>query len=348
MGVRWRWTDGAGGAPASALNAIEVWGDEESLQAAWSAIVGGPLPSPGHIRWSPLPGPDDGLAMRASESLLLLFPHGGAALRANQDAALRTQLGNPWDDASSGLIATAVRSRFPEARSLAEACALDSLSHTAGARSVDALLRQHELWHTASAELDELRPDAAHDHALRHLLTPPLVVVGGPANAGKSTLVNTLAGRDVSVVDERAGTTRDHVGVAVEVDGLRVVLVDLPGTRGGADRVEQAAALLAERVVERASLFLLAHAPGQSPSIPPPSLRADSCVVRVLLQSDRASESDRESTPVAVSARTGDRMADLAVMIRSRLVPDEVLLSSRPWRFHPALTSGAGRSVTAP
>ncbi len=61
----------------------------------------------------------------------------------------------------------------------------------------------------------------------------------GPVNAGKSTLLNAIAGRDVAIVSTEAGTTRDLIEVAVDVGGFKVTFVDGAGLREAEGLVEQ-------------------------------------------------------------------------------------------------------------
>lgn len=66
------------------------------------------------------------------------------------------------------------------------------------------------------------------------------VVIAGPPNSGKSTLINRLAGRDVSIVSSFAGTTRDRIEVPVVRSGVAYVLTDTAGLRGeAADEIEK-------------------------------------------------------------------------------------------------------------
>ena len=57
-----------------------------------------------------------------------------------------------------------------------------------------------------------------------------VVIVGAP-NAGKSSLLNALARRDVAIVTDEPGTTRDLVQVALDLDGVKVVVTDTAGIR---------------------------------------------------------------------------------------------------------------------
>ncbi len=64
------------------------------------------------------------------------------------------------------------------------------------------------------------------------------VVLLGAPNAGKSTLLNALARRDVAIVSDIAGTTRDTLDVALDLGGIPVVLTDTAGLRDGGDAIE--------------------------------------------------------------------------------------------------------------
>ena len=62
------------------------------------------------------------------------------------------------------------------------------------------------------------------------------VVLAGPPNAGKSSLLNALARRDAAIVSEEAGTTRDVIEVRLDLDGLPVIVSDTAGIREAAGR----------------------------------------------------------------------------------------------------------------
>ena len=65
------------------------------------------------------------------------------------------------------------------------------------------------------------------------------VVIAGRPNAGKSSLMNALARRDVAIVSDEAGTTRDVIEVKLDLDGLAVVVLDTAGLRRAQNKVEQ-------------------------------------------------------------------------------------------------------------
>lgn len=82
------------------------------------------------------------------------------------------------------------------------------------------------------------------------------VVITGPPNAGKSSLLNALAKRDVAIVTDIAGTTRDLVEVRLDIEGVEVLLVDTAGVRPTSDPVEQMGVEKALRAVSDADLVL--------------------------------------------------------------------------------------------
>jgi len=82
------------------------------------------------------------------------------------------------------------------------------------------------------------------------------VVIAGPPNVGKSTLMNALARRDVAIVSEIPGTTRDPIEVHLELRGLPVTLVDTAGIREADDPIEVEGVARARRRAAEADLIL--------------------------------------------------------------------------------------------
>jgi len=78
------------------------------------------------------------------------------------------------------------------------------------------------------------------------------VALVGPPNVGKSTLLNALAGRDVALTSEVAGTTRDVIEVRLDLDGLPLTLLDTAGLREAGEAGEVVEALGIERARSRA------------------------------------------------------------------------------------------------
>ncbi len=77
------------------------------------------------------------------------------------------------------------------------------------------------------------------------------VAILGAPNAGKSTLLNALAGREAAITSEIAGTTRDIIEVRMDMDGLAVTLLDTAGLRDSEDKIEQ---IGISRAIRRAQL----------------------------------------------------------------------------------------------
>lgn len=83
-----------------------------------------------------------------------------------------------------------------------------------------------------------------------------IALVGRP-NAGKSSLLNALAGRDAAIVDGRPGTTRDVVAATVEIDGVAATVYDTAGLRDGGSKVEREGMRRARRRQEEADVVVL-------------------------------------------------------------------------------------------
>jgi tRNA modification GTPase len=82
-------------------------------------------------------------------------------------------------------------------------------------------------------------------------------VIVGPPNAGKSSLLNALAGSDRAIVTEVAGTTRDLLQETIRSDGVELTLVDTAGLREGGDAIEREGMRRAHAELERADLALV-------------------------------------------------------------------------------------------
>ena len=82
------------------------------------------------------------------------------------------------------------------------------------------------------------------------------VVIAGPPNAGKSTLLNALIRRDAAIVSAVAGTTRDPIEVYLDLDGCPVMLIDTAGLRESADTVERIGIFRARERAAGADLVL--------------------------------------------------------------------------------------------
>ncbi len=99
------------------------------------------------------------------------------------------------------------------------------------------------------ASLEALITGATRGAALRDGLS---VAIAGPPNAGKSSLLNRLAGHDAAIVTDIPGTTRDALRERLSLDGVPIDVVDTAGLRAAADPVEREGVRRAQRELGRA------------------------------------------------------------------------------------------------
>lgn len=264
-------------------------------------------------------GVDRGLVARVGQSVAWLMPHGGIGVVRAIGAELTRR----------GLRATSrvdPRLAYPEAIDEHEARMLAALSGATSPMAIELLLDQPRRWRQPGAVSDPVR-----DELLHRLLEPPLVMAVGASNIGKSTLLNALAGRGVSIVADEAGTTRDHVGVLLDLGGLWVRFIDTPGVRAGLDPVrdsaEMEAAAAARKLVGDAELVLSCG----DPAHPPLDVETRGVVLCVCLRSDLGNESWTSDCRVSVQRREG--LEALVSQAREALVPAWALSHAGPWRF---------------
>lgn len=107
---------------------------------------------------------------------------------------------------------------------------------------------------TALRALIQLRDDAERGRKLRDGLHAVLI---GPPNAGKSSLLNALAGSERAIVTDIAGTTRDTLRETIRIDGLELTLVDTAGLRDGGDAIEREGMRRAREEMQRTDLAIV-------------------------------------------------------------------------------------------
>ena len=83
------------------------------------------------------------------------------------------------------------------------------------------------------------------------------IAIVGPTNAGKSSLLNNLSNREVAIVSEIAGTTRDVVEIHLNIDGYPVIISDTAGIRDSKDEIEKKGIKLSLKKAENADLKLV-------------------------------------------------------------------------------------------
>ncbi|AQA00937.1 tRNA uridine-5-carboxymethylaminomethyl(34) synthesis GTPase MnmE [Sphingopyxis sp. QXT-31] len=139
------------------------------------------------------------------------------------------------------------------------------------------------------------------------------VVIAGPPNAGKSTLINAIAKRELAIVSSVAGTTRDVIETALALDGIAMRFSDTAGLRAeSGDAIEMIGIDRAKAAVEVADILLWLGPPKEVPE----HRRA----ILVAAQTDRwkgdaAAEAEAARCDLTLSAATGEGMDKLHRMI---------------------------------
>lgn len=134
------------------------------------------------------------------------------------------------------------------------------------------------------------------------------VVIAGPPNAGKSSLLNALAQRDAAITSALPGTTRDLIEAPTAIGGMPFLLVDTAGLRDDADEVERIGVERARASVAAADIVLWLGEPTEMPEGPATILVRSKC--------DLADSASGDG--LRVSALTGQGLSELAAALAAR------------------------------
>ena len=336
-----------------AVGIVQVSGDAGAVLALLGQLTGqhdtDNWPT-GRLRLCDFAGIDEGLAGMISPTTAQLMPHGGPRVMQKLVDWLREQGVIPETEVDAV-------ARYPEAASPIEADMLHAIATAASPAAIDRLAAQPALWRRWFA--GDQKPPPPNQDSLRHLLTPPTVVVVGRPNVGKSTLLNQLLGRSASVVADLPGTTRDWVGGMVELcptssgdsswgasggsdplrDAVAVRWLDTPGIRTSHDAVEQQAIELARALMDDAQV-LISMTGADTPWLDASELprQPDLELYNQFNASPPTSFEDR----LVINAATGEGIDRLTTRVLQRLGLSHIAEdANEPWAFSPTLQQWA-------
>ena len=182
-----------------------------------------------------------------------------------------------------------------------------------------------------STPLEEIAAEAgdilSHSEPARLMISGCTIALVGPPNTGKSTLLNTLAGREKAIVSDIRGTTRDWVSAEIRIPPLAATLIDTAGLDSaitGSAGVDRAAQQKSMEVIERADLILLVvdlSQPIEQLSVSVDRQLVGRRVVTVLNKADLRPQVDLSRLPrhlgdtVQISAKLGTGIDNLILAI---------------------------------
>ncbi len=318
---------GAEPGAAGALMVLQLVGESETTldEALERAGCGGVRV--GEVRLRRMGGRHEALVARTGACTALLSAHDG-------EASTRGVLG------AVGACGIEIRDRiephelYAEAGDEVEAGALATLARAASPRAIPLLLQQSARWRAWDGATPSAVDVEGRSRVLDRLIEPPLVAAVGWTNVGKSTLLNALAGRSVSIVADEPGVTRDHVGAMLLLDGLVVRWVDTPGVMEDRSGLDEAAWVPACELIASADVVVVCG-DARSGFVDVgllPAIRG--AIVRVGTRSDLG---DAAGGEVFTSAGRGSGLGALAQRIRGMLVSDSDLAWAGPWAFDAGL-----------
>jgi tRNA modification GTPase len=206
----------------------------------------------------------------------------------------------------------------------------------------DDLLLDPGLLRDCSGLAEELR-QWLHRPRIEPLKDGVKVVVAGPANAGKSSLINAIAGEDRAIVTDVPGTTRDHIEVPLSLNGMPIRLTDTAGLRDTCDKVESIGVRRAERLVEAADVLVWLGEPGTAP-------RHDRSIM-VHARCDLPERGDVPDASLAVSSVTREGLDRLLARVeelaRTLLPAEDAIALNRRQATHIAEAAEAVASAAS-
>jgi len=174
------------------------------------------------------------------------------------------------------------------------------------------LTEMHEEIRALQGEIARMLADGHRGERLRDGIE---IVILGPPNAGKSSLLNAIAKRDVAIVSPIAGTTRDILELHLDLGGYPVTLLDTAGLHETHNSIEEEGIRRARARADQAELKLLAFDIATNPeSYPSIMAMSDENTLPIFTKSDTVSTTPSPSI-LTVSAQTGEGMEQLIAQL---------------------------------
>ncbi len=304
------------------------------------------------------PGPDSA----TGEDLAELHLHGGRAVVRAVEAALAALPELRQAEAGEFTRRAFANGRIDlnEAEGLADLLTAETewQRRAATAMTSGAFSRQIEQWRTELLNLSALTEAALdfsdegdvgeqdkhlisngcmrlHD-AIAEILSAPAaeklrdglrVVLGGPPNSGKSTLLNALVAREAAIVSDIAGTTRDAIEVPVAVDGIPLLFIDTAGLRDETQDVIEAIGIgRTHDALADADIILWLGDEGDGPEHPN--------LIEIEAKADVSNHHTKRAGAFRISAQSGEGIAELMAEIANRArnllpPPDQFAVNAR-------------------
>ena len=169
------------------------------------------------------------------------------------------------------------------------------------------------------------------------------IAIVGPTNAGKSSLLNYLSKRDVAIVSETAGTTRDVIETHLNIDGLPVIISDTAGIRESKDEIEKKGIKLALRSAEEADLNIVIIEPKSADFTGFLSDLVNEKAIFVINKSDlgikNINSKLKKLNPILISLKNEKNIKELISAIKKKLknkfiTSDDILITRERHRQH--------------